>query len=45
MSAGSGPVLAAGMAEYEPDTDTVVSDIFDRADKKMYENKQSLKKV
>lgn len=45
MSAGSGPVLAAGMAEYEPDTDTLVSDIFDRADKKMYENKQSLKKV
>ncbi len=45
MSAGSGPVLAAGMAEYEPGTDTVVSDIFDRADKKMYKNKQSLKKV
>lgn len=40
---GSGPVLASGIAEYDPKKDTLVSDIFDRADKEMYENKQKLK--
>ncbi len=43
--AGSGPVLASGMAEYAPDTDGFVSEVFDRADKEMYEDKQNLKKV
>ena len=40
---GSGPILAAGMAEYEPSTDSLVSEIFDRADRKMYEDKYRLK--
>jgi hypothetical protein len=31
------------MAEFEPENDCLVSDIFDRADKEMYENKQELK--
>ncbi|MCR4657705.1 MAG: diguanylate cyclase [Lachnospiraceae bacterium] len=39
----SGPVLAAGMAEYIPETDNLVSEIFDRADKEMYKDKQDLK--
>ena len=41
---GNGPVLASGMAEYVPETDRLVSKIFERADRKMYENKQQLKK-
>ena len=41
---GTGPILASGMAEYVPETDSLVSEIFDRADKEMYENKQRLKK-
>ncbi|MCR5290383.1 MAG: diguanylate cyclase [Treponema sp.] len=44
LQSKSGPVLASGMAEYNPETDTLVSEIFDRADKKMYKNKRSLKK-
>ena len=40
---GMGPILAAGMAEYDPKTDSLVSEIFDRADKAMYEDKQKLK--
>ena len=43
MSSGEGPVLAAGMAEYEPGNDGFVSEILGRADKKMYENKQNIK--
>ncbi len=42
-TSGTGAVLASGMAEYQPDNDAFVSDVFDRADKMMYENKQSLK--
>ncbi|MBP5554336.1 MAG: diguanylate cyclase [Lachnospiraceae bacterium] len=42
---GSGVVLAAGMSEYNPETDRFVSDIFERADKKMYEDKQRLKSL
>ena len=41
---GEGPVLASGMAEFMQGKDILVSDIFDRADKEMYENKQSLKR-
>ncbi|MCR5399362.1 MAG: GGDEF domain-containing protein, partial [Lachnospiraceae bacterium] len=41
---GSGPVIASGMAEYDSKTDSTVSEIFNRADKEMYENKQLLKK-
>jgi len=40
---GSGPILAAGVAEYIPETDSLVSEIFDRADREMYEDKQLLK--
>ena len=40
----SEPILASGMAEYTPKTDTLVSEIFDRADKDMYKNKRELKK-
>ncbi len=34
---------AAGMSEYNPQSDNFVSDIFERADKEMYEDKQRLK--
>ena len=43
IKTGARPILATGMAEYIPGRDGLVSDIFDRADKEMYENKQSLK--
>ena len=38
-----GPVVASGMAEYEPDHDRLVGDVFTRADSQMYENKTHLK--
>ncbi len=41
---GTGAVLASGMTEYNPERDSFVAEIFDRADKEMYENKQQLKK-
>ena len=41
--AGTGVILASGMAEYNPESDSFVSDIFERADKEMYEDKQRLK--
>lgn len=40
---GAGVILASGMSEYKPESDSFVSEIFERADKEMYENKQSLK--
>ena len=43
IKTGARPILATGMAEYIPGRDGLVSDIFDRADKEMYENKESLK--
>ncbi len=39
----SGPVVACGMAVYDPDSDEAFDNVFDRADKLMYENKQELK--
>ncbi len=45
VAEGLGPVIAVGMAEYEPKTDVVVSDIFERADNKMYTDKQALKSM
>ncbi|MBR4174716.1 MAG: diguanylate cyclase [Lachnospiraceae bacterium] len=39
----SGPVIASGMAEYDPDSDVKFSDVFSRADSQMYENKRFLK--
>ncbi len=44
QQSGQGPVLASGMAEYIPETDSLVSEILERADSKMYEDKQALKK-
>ena len=41
---GNGPIIASGMATYDSKSDTLVSEIFDRADKEMYDNKQKLKK-
>lgn len=41
----SGVILASGMSEYNPETDSLFSDIFERADKEMYEEKQKLKSV
>ena len=38
-----GPVIAAGLAEYDPSVDSSVSEIFDRADHLMYEDKRMLK--
>ena len=40
---GNGVVLASGISEYKPESDNLVSDIFNRADKEMYENKKQLK--
>lgn len=42
---GSGPVIAVGMSEYDPETDDIVSDIFERADSIMYTDKQNLKNI
>ena len=39
------PILASGMAEYSPESDALVSEIFERADKAMYKNKRELKKA
>ncbi len=44
LKSGSGPILASGMAEYTPEKDTFISEIFERADKAMYKNKRELKK-
>ena len=41
---GKGPVLAVGMAEYDPSFDSDIKEIFDRADRFMYEHKRNLKK-
>ncbi len=43
LRSGSGPVLASGISEYTPETDRSVSEVFDRADKEMYEEKRILK--
>ncbi len=40
---GEGPVVASGMAEYQPENDRFVGDVFTRADSLMYENKTHLK--
>lgn len=43
MENGSGPVIAVGMREYDPAVHTKISQIFDEADKLMYEDKKALK--
>lgn len=45
LQSGKGPVVACGMAEYTPEKDSLVSEIFDRADKAMYKIKKELKKI
>ena len=42
---GSGPVVALGLADYQPHTDTSVDEIFKRADDRMYEDKARLKEL
>ena len=37
------PVIASGISEYDPQTDKSISDVFNRADNMMYENKRVLK--
>lgn len=39
----SGPVLACGLADFSPATDIKFSDVFKRADLRMYENKKLMK--
>lgn len=39
------PILASGMSDYIPETDIKVTDVFERADNLMYENKRKLKKM
>ena len=39
----SGPIVACGMAVYEPDKDNDFSAVFERADVHMYENKNKIK--
>lgn len=43
--ARSGPVIAAGMSVYKPDSDKSFSRVFNRADKLMYKNKKELKSI
>ena len=40
-----GAVISAGSSDYRPGQDKVLQDVFDRADKKMYEEKQALKNL
>ena len=40
-----GAVISAGLSDYRPDQDKVLQDVFERADKKMYEAKQALKSL
>ena len=43
--AGNGVILASGMSEYKTESDLFVSEIFERADKEMYEDKKKLKSL
>ncbi len=45
LSNGEGPVVAAGMAVFDKDTDKRFSDVFERADGRMYEEKTRLKEL
>ncbi|MBO4395530.1 MAG: diguanylate cyclase [Eubacterium sp.] len=40
----NGPVVAVGVAAYKQERDRRMSDVFERADKRMYMDKQELKK-
>ncbi|MBQ3841251.1 MAG: EAL domain-containing protein [Ruminiclostridium sp.] len=43
MRKKDGPVVACGMADYDPVNDRIMSEIFERADSIMYDNKTRLK--
>lgn len=43
LISGEGPVAAIGMSIYKKETDQRLSDVFDRADEEMYDDKRSLK--
>lgn len=42
-AASGGVIIACGLADYEPQRDSALSDVFERADAAMYENKKTLK--
>lgn len=39
-----GPVIAIGLADYDPSVDSNINEVFERADHEMYEDKRELKK-
>ncbi len=41
----SGPSLACGMAEYDPEKDNRIEDVYERADEQMYTAKKELKSI
>ncbi len=45
QKSGNGTVVASGMSEYDSESDNLVTEIFDRADREMYQNKQRLKEM
>ena len=45
LNIGEGPVLAVGLAEYQPYKDKCIEDVFNRADNRMYDDKTRLKEM
>lgn len=45
LKSHEGPVIAFGMAEFEQNRDKSISEIFERADRQMYEDKRRLKEM
>ena len=45
LESGNGPVIAVGIADFDPEKDSKVSDVFERADSMMYEDKRRLKEI
>ena len=43
-SEGNMAIVASGLADFIPDKDRLVSDVFERADSEMYQNKKALKR-
>ncbi len=43
IKSGEGPVVAAGIADFDPNIDRFVESVFERADSQMYKNKNDLK--
>ena len=39
------PVIASGLADYNPESDHTIIQVFERADSQMYANKKELKKI